>query len=59
MEQVILIRFSEIHLKGKNKGYFLKLLYTNIKTALKDFTKKVTPIQNRVIVSDYNSYMFS
>ena len=28
MEQVILIRFSEIHLKGKNKGYFLKLLYT-------------------------------
>ncbi len=56
MEQVILIRFSEIHLKGKNKGYFLKLLYTNIKTALKDFTKKVTPIQNRVIVSDYNKY---
>ena len=30
MEQVILIRFSEIHLKGKNKGYFLKLLYTSI-----------------------------
>ena len=54
MEQVILIRFSEIHLKGKNKGYFLKLLYTNIKTALKGFKKTVTPIQNRVIVSDYN-----
>lgn len=54
MEQVILIRFSEIHLKGKNKGYFLKLLYTNIKTALKEFDKVVTPIQNRVIVSDYN-----
>ena len=54
MEQVILIRFSEIHLKGKNKGYFLKLLYTNIKTALKEFKKVITPIQNRVAVSDYN-----
>ena len=54
MEQVILVRFSEIHLKGKNKGYFLKLLYTNIKTALKEFKKTVAPIQNRVIVSDYN-----
>ena len=54
MEQVILIRFSEIHLKGKNKGYFLKLLYTNIRTALKEFDKVVTPIQNRVIVSNYN-----
>ena len=54
MEQVILIRFSEIHLKGKNKGYFLKLLYTNIKTALKDFNKVITPIQNRVVVSDYS-----
>ncbi|MBO5910119.1 MAG: tRNA 4-thiouridine(8) synthase ThiI, partial [Clostridia bacterium] len=54
MEQVILIRFSEIHLKGKNKGYFLKLLYTNIKTALRDFKKVVTPIQNRVVVSDYD-----
>ncbi len=54
MEQVILVRFSEIHLKGKNKGYFLKLLYTNIKTALKEFKKTVTPIQNRVVVSDYD-----
>ena len=54
MEQVILVRFSEIHLKGKNKGYFLKLLYTNIKTALKEFNKVVTPIQNRVVISDYD-----
>lgn len=54
MEQVILIRFSEIHLKGKNKGYFLKLLNTNIKSALKEFKKVVTPIQNRVIISDYS-----
>lgn len=54
MEQVILIRFSEIHLKGKNKGYFLKLLYTNIKTALKNFKKTINPIQNRVVISEYD-----
>lgn len=54
MEQVILIRFSEIHLKGKNKGYFLRLLHNNICTALKEFNLKVNSIQNRVIVSEYN-----
>ena len=54
MEQVILVRFSEIHLKGKNKGYFLKLLNTNIKNALKNFKKGITPIQNRIIISNYS-----
>ena len=37
MNQVILVRFNEIHLKGGNKKYFIKLLYKNIKDALKDF----------------------
>ena len=31
MERVILIRFGEIFLKGKNRGYFEKLLKDNIK----------------------------
>lgn len=55
MEQVILIRFSEIHLKGKNKGYFLKLLHNNIRSALKGFELEVKSIQNRVVVSNYNN----
>jgi len=53
MKNVILIRFSEIHLKGGNKKYFIKLLYTNIKHALKDFECKIENIQNRLIVRDY------
>ena len=31
MERVILIRFGEIFLKGKNRGYFEKSLFSNIK----------------------------
>ncbi len=54
MTEVILIRFSEIHLKGGNKKYFLKLLYNNIKTALKGFSCKIENIQNRLLVRDYD-----
>lgn len=53
MNNVILIRFSEIHLKGGNKKYFLKLLYNNIKSALKDFSCKIENIQNRLLVREY------
>lgn len=53
MNKVILIRFNEIHLKGGNKKYFIKLLYTNIKQALKPFECKIENIQNRLLVRDY------
>lgn len=53
MKNVILIRFSEIHLKGGNKKYFLKLLQNNIKEALKDIQCKIENIQNRLIIKEY------
>ncbi len=53
MNNVILIRFNEIHLKGGNKKYFIKLLYSNIKEALKDFDCKIENIQNRLVIRDY------
>ncbi len=53
MNKVILIRFNEIHLKGGNKKYFTKLLYNNIKTALKGIECKIENIQNRLLVRDY------
>lgn len=57
MEKVILIRFNEIHLKGGNKKYFLNLLYSNIKEAIKNIPCKLENIQNRLVVRDYdNSY---
>jgi len=53
MNKVILIRFNEIHLKGGNKKYFTKLLYNNIKYALKGFECVIENIQNRLIVRNY------
>ena len=53
MNKVILIRFNEIHLKGGNKKYFTKLLYNNIKSALKGVECKIENIQNRLLVRDY------
>ncbi len=54
MNKVILIRFNEIHLKGGNKKYFTKLLYNNIKSALKGFVCSIENIQNRLVVRDYD-----
>lgn len=36
MDRVIIIRYGEIFLKGKNKSYFESLLINNIKHSLKD-----------------------
>ena len=53
MNKVILIRFSEIHLKGKNKSYFLRLLYDNIRRAVKGMDCTLERIQNRILIKNY------
>ena len=53
MNNVILIRFNEIHLKGGNKKYFVRLLQNNIKDALKGFECKIDNINNRLVIRDY------
>lgn len=55
MNNVILIRFNEIHLKGGNKKYFIKLLYHNIKESLSGFDYKLENIQNRLVIRDYSN----
>ncbi|MBQ8452121.1 MAG: tRNA 4-thiouridine(8) synthase ThiI [Clostridia bacterium] len=53
MEKVILVRFGEIFLKGKNRGFFEKVLIQNIREALSDFNLKVSIIPGRYLVSGY------
>lgn len=53
MEKVILIRFSEIHLKGKNKNYFLRLLFENVKRAIKGMNCSLERIQNRLLIRNF------
>lgn len=52
--KVILIRYSEIHLKGNNRRYFENLLTVNIKKKLADFQFKLSFSSSRYIISDYD-----
>lgn len=54
MKKVILIRFGEIFLKGKNRGFFERVLFQNIVNALEKFNLKVDRVSGRYIVRDYD-----
>ncbi len=49
----MLVRFGEIFLKGENKGYFEKLLISNIEESLSGLGAKLKRIQGRFILSGY------
>lgn len=52
MEKVILLRYGEIYLKGKNRKYFENVLLSNTYDKVKDFGAKVNKIDGRFIVYD-------
>ena len=54
MKKVVLIRYSEIHLKGKNRSFFENLLLKNIKNALFCFHVNVAKTPARYIVDGYD-----
>ena len=41
MEKVIIVRYSEIHLKGKNRGYFERVLILNMEKSLKGLKHEI------------------
>lgn len=51
MEQVLLVRYGEIHLKGLNRPFFERKLLDNIKQALCGFNANVRYDQGRFFVS--------
>ena len=56
MKKAIIIRYCEIHLKGKNRGYFEKMLKENIKRTLKDFEYTFTVMHSRYLIEDFNEF---
>lgn len=54
MEQAIIIRYCEIHLKGKNRSYFERLLKENIKQSLKNVKHTFTAMHSRYLIEDFN-----
>lgn len=55
MEEVILIRYGEIFLKGKNYSFFENSLFKNIKYRLKDIDLKLEKISGRFLISNFNT----
>ena len=54
VDRVIIIRYGEIFLKGKNKSYFESLLINNIKHSLRNFKHTFSRSQARYVVGDYD-----
>ena len=54
MREVILVRFGEIFLKGKNYGFFEKTLFNNIRKKLDGLNLSINKTSGRIIVSDFN-----
>ncbi len=54
MNKVILIRFGELFLKGKNRHIFEKILLDNIDEKLRDYSINLEKIGGRYKISNYN-----
>ncbi len=54
MKKVILLRFGEIYLKGKNKSYFERVLLNNIKNKVKEYGCDVVKISGRYLVANFD-----
>ena len=53
MEKVIVVRYGEIFLKGKNRRFFENLLKENIQKSLSKIPHKTSYLQTRYFISDY------
>lgn len=53
MRKVLLIRYGEVHLKGQNRSYFMRLLKEDIQNALADLGASISAGQGRFYASGY------
>lgn len=54
MKEIILLRYGEIHLKGRNRKFFEDILMDNIKKSLKKIKCSVKQISGRYLITDFN-----
>lgn len=55
MDNVIIIRYCEIHLKGKNRGYFEKVFMNNLEKSLTGIQHEIRRPSGRYIVENFDS----
>ena len=53
MKKVIIIRYSEIYLKGKNRGFFERAFETNLRRAIEDFDAELIKNSGRYLVQNF------
>ncbi len=53
MEKVIILRYAEIYLKGKNRGFFERALETNLQRAVKDIDCQLIKQSGRYLVRGF------
>lgn len=56
MKNAIIIRYCEIHLKGKNRGFFEKMLKENIKNSLKGISFTFNTMHSRYLIEDFDEF---
>lgn len=56
--KAIIIRFCEIHLKGKNRGHFEKLLKENIKKSLRGIECSFSVMHSRYLIENFDEFDF-
>ena len=54
MKKVIILRYSEIFLKGKNRGFFERALETNVHRALKGFEYQLDKQSGRYFIREFD-----
>lgn len=54
MQKVIIIRYAEIHLKGKNRGYFERVFSVNLERALKGLRHELHRMSGRYLVACFD-----
>lgn len=54
MEKVIIIRYAEMHLKGKNRGWFERLFSVNLEKSLKGIRHEIRRQSGRYLVENFN-----
>ena len=56
MKRVIIIRYAEIYLKGKNRGFFERAFEVNMRRALKGIDCQLNHYNGRYLVEDFAEY---
>ena len=54
MEKVVIIRYAEIHLKGKNRGYFERAFSVNLERSLKGLRHELHRTSGRYLVEKFD-----